>query len=82
MGQRTVRKRGAPIRRRAGFQPWWSGHSLHNIVGEPTKKGHDGANLKGRSLLDETKYPKGSKVTDAQPAAINLIPHTFHGNWN
>ena len=40
------------------------------------------AGLRVRALLDEAKYPKGIKVTDAQLAAVNLMPHTFHGEWN
>lgn len=38
--------------------------------------------LKVRALLDEAQYPKGVKVTDAQLAAVNLTPHSFHGDWN
>ena len=38
--------------------------------------------LKVRAVLDENKYPKGVKVSDAQLAAINLSPHSFHGDWN
>jgi hypothetical protein len=35
-----------------------------------------------RAELDENKYPKGVKVSDAQMAAINLSRHSFHGDWN
>jgi len=35
-----------------------------------------------RAELDENKYPKGVKVTDAQLASVNLTPHDFHGEWN
>jgi hypothetical protein len=35
-----------------------------------------------RAELDENKYPKGVKVSDAQLAAVNPIRHTFHGVWN
>lgn len=38
--------------------------------------------LKVRAVLDENKYPKGVKVSDAQLAAINLSRHSFHGDWN
>jgi hypothetical protein len=38
--------------------------------------------LKVRAVLDENKYPKGVKVSDAQLAAVNLLPHSFHGDWN
>jgi hypothetical protein len=32
--------------------------------------------------LDQTKYPKGVKVSDAQLAAINISRHAFRGDWN
>jgi transposase len=40
------------------------------------------AGLKVRAELDGNKYPKGVKVSDAELAAVNLAPHTFHGDWN
>jgi len=40
------------------------------------------AGLKVRAELDENKYPKGVKVSDAQLAAVDLSPHAFHGDWN
>ena len=40
------------------------------------------AGLKVRAELDESKYPKGVKVSDAELAAIRLKPHSFHGDWN
>ena len=38
--------------------------------------------LKVRAELDENKYPKGVKISDAQMAAINLSRHAFHRDWN
>jgi hypothetical protein len=35
-----------------------------------------------RAELDENKYPKGIKVSDAQMAALNVSRHAFHGDWN
>ena len=35
-----------------------------------------------RAELDENKYPKGLKVSDAQIAAVNIFLHDFHGEWN
>jgi hypothetical protein len=40
------------------------------------------AGLKVRAELDENKYPKAVKVSDAQLAAVNLSRHSFHGDWN
>lgn len=34
------------------------------------------------SELDTNSYPKGIKVADAEMDAINLQPHSFHGEWN
>ncbi len=35
-----------------------------------------------RAELDENKYPKGVKTSDAKFAAINIARHPFHGDWN
>jgi hypothetical protein len=40
------------------------------------------AGLKVRAELDENKYPKGVKISDAKLAAIQLARHSFHGDWN
>ena len=40
------------------------------------------AGLTVRAELDENKYPKGVKISDAKLAAINLTRHPFHGDWN
>ena len=40
------------------------------------------AGLKVRAELDQNKYPKAVKVSDAQLAAVNLYRHSFHGDWN
>jgi hypothetical protein len=38
--------------------------------------------LKVYARLDETDYPKGVKVSDAELAAINIQRDEFHGDWN
>jgi len=35
-----------------------------------------------RAELDENKYPKGVKITDAELATVHLTRHPFHGDWN
>jgi hypothetical protein len=40
------------------------------------------AGLTVRAELDENKYPKGVKISDAKLAAIQLARHSFHGDWN
>jgi hypothetical protein len=32
--------------------------------------------------LDRRKYPVGRKVSDKEMATVNLMPQTFHGEWN
>ena len=65
----TINWRGKPLR---------SYRTIVQLIAATTTD----AGLKVRALLDEAKYPKGVKVTDAQLAVVNLTPHTFHGNWN
>jgi Rhodopirellula transposase DDE domain len=38
--------------------------------------------LKVYARLDETDYPKGVAVSDAEMARVNLTRHDFHGDWN
>lgn len=40
------------------------------------------AGLTVRAELDENKYPKGVKISDAELARVNLTRHAFHGDWN
>ena len=35
-----------------------------------------------RAELDESKYPKGVKIPDAELNAVKLTRHIFHGDWN
>ena len=65
----TINWRGKPLR---------SYRTIVQLIAATTTD----TGLKVRALLDEAKYPKGVKVTDAQLAVVNLTPHTFHGNWN
>ena len=65
----TINWRGKPLR---------SYRTIVQLIAATTTD----AGLKVRALLDEAKYPKGVKVSDAQLGAINLTRHTFHGDWN
>ena len=38
--------------------------------------------LKLYAQLDDRTYERGLEVTDEQLAAVNIIRHTFHGDWN
>ena len=65
----TINWRGKPLRSYRTI--------VQLIAGTKTETG-----LQVRAELDENKYPKGVKVSDAQLAAVNLSRHAFHGEWN
>ena len=65
----TQNWRGKPLR---SFQT-----IVQLIAATTTKTG-----LKVRAELDENKYAKGVVVSDAQLAAVNILRHEFHGEWN
>jgi hypothetical protein len=65
----TINWRGKPLR---------TFRTIVQLIAATTTE----AGLKVRAELDENKYPKGIKVSDAQLAAVNLSRHTFHGDWN
>ena len=65
----TINWRGKPLR---------SYRTIVQLIAATTTN----SGLTVRAELDENKYPKGVKVSDAQLAAVNLAPHSFHGDWN
>ena len=65
----TINWRGKPLR---------SYRTIVQLIAATTTQ----AGLTVRAELDENKYPKGIKVSDAQLAAVNLSRHAFHGDWN
>jgi Rhodopirellula transposase DDE domain len=65
----TINWRGKPLR---------SYRTIVQLIAATTTA----TGLKVRAELDETKYPKGVKISDAQMAAINVSRHEFHGDWN
>jgi hypothetical protein len=65
----TINWRGKPLR---------SYRTIVQLIAATTTD----AGLTVRAELDENKYPKGVKVSDAQLAAVNLSRHKFHGDWN
>jgi len=38
--------------------------------------------LKVRCAIDPKTYPAGVKITDREMDAINILRHSFHGDWN
>src|SRR6266700_3798963 len=65
----TQNWRGAPLANRL---------AVVELIGATTTK----TGLKVESALDPAPYPTGIKVSDAELAAVQLQPATFHGNWN
>jgi hypothetical protein len=65
----TINWRGKPLR---------SYRAIVQLIAATTTD----TGLKVRAELDENKYPKAVKVSDAQLAAVNLSRHSFHGDWN
>lgn len=47
------------------------------IAATTTRKG-----LKVRARLDSEKYPKGIRIPKQQMNELNLVPDSFHGDWN
>jgi hypothetical protein len=65
----TINWRGKPLR---------SYRTIVQLIAATTTE----TGLTVRAELDENKYPKGIKISDAQLAAVNLCRHAFHGDWN
>lgn len=62
----------------------WRGEPLRDyetivnlIASTTTAKG-----LKVTCRLDRRRYQVGRKISDKEFAAVNLLPHAFHGEWN
>src|SRR5438876_2624629 len=65
----TINWRGKPLR---------SYRTIVQLISATTTD----TGLKVRAELDENKYPKGVKVSDAALSQFNLTRHDFHGEWN
>jgi Rhodopirellula transposase DDE domain len=62
----------------------WRGKPLitHQVIVSLLAATTTRTGLSVRSRLDPRRYPKGRRVSDAQLARLNLLPHAFHGEWN
>lgn len=62
----------------------WRGKPLltHQVIVDLISATKTKTGLSVRSRLDPRTYLKGRKVSDAQLANVNLVPHDFHGEWN
>ena len=65
----TINWRGKPLR---------SFKTIVQLIAATTTN----AGLTVRAELDENKYPKGVKISDATFDSLNLARHAFHGDWN
>ena len=59
-------------------KPLVSHEVIVNLIAATTTR----AGLRVQSQLDTGKYPKGVKVGKQEFAAIQLLPDSFHGEWN
>lgn len=59
-------------------KPLISHEVIVNLIGNTTNR----KGLHIRAELDTTTYPTGIKVTDAELSKVNLMPASFHGEWN
>jgi hypothetical protein len=59
-------------------KPLVSHEVIVNLIAATTTR----TGLRVQSQLDTDKYPKGVKVGKQEFAAIQLLPDSFHGEWN
>jgi hypothetical protein len=59
-------------------QPLISRQAVVSLIAATTST----AGLKVYAQLDESEYPRGVKVSDAELAAVNLTRDEFHAEWN
>jgi predicted nucleic acid-binding protein len=62
----------------------WRGRPLvsHEVVVDLIGSTTTRTGLRVRAELDRGRYPTGVKVRDAELAAVPLIRHDWHGEWN
>jgi len=65
----TENWRGRPLRSRA---------TVVNLIGSTTST----TGLHIEAELDSNRYPIGIEVSDEDLAAVQIRPHSFHGEWN
>jgi hypothetical protein len=62
----------------------WRGRPLesHQVTVELIGATTTQTGLRVRTELDRGRYPLGTKVRAAELAAVPLVRHGFHGEWN
>jgi len=59
-------------------KPLVSREAIVSLIGSTTTR----TGLTVRAALDTERYETGIKVSDEELAAVQLMPHEFHGDWN
>ncbi|WP_438817446.1 ISAzo13-like element transposase-related protein, partial [Streptomyces fildesensis] len=62
----------------------WRGRPLtsHEVIVNSIAATTTPTGLRVKAALDTNSYPTGVKIGDAEMAALPLVRHTFHGDWN
>jgi hypothetical protein len=62
----------------------WRGRPLtsHEVVVELIAATSSKTGLRVHAERDHGVYPTNVQISDADMAAIGLLPHDFHGDWN
>lgn len=62
----------------------WRGRPLvsHEVIVELIANTRTRTGLRVRAQLDERSYPTKQHVTDTEWAEVQLVPQSFHGDWN
>jgi hypothetical protein len=62
----------------------WRGKPLvsHQVIIQLIGSTTTGTGLTVTCDIDASQYRRGIKVSKAEMAALNIQPHTFHGEWN
>ena len=62
----------------------WRGKPLvsHEVIVQLIAATTTKTGLTVRCELDPNTYPAGVKISDAELAAVDILRHTFHGEWN
>lgn len=62
----------------------WRGQPLYDLTTVVNLISHTATRegLTVRCAVDDTKYEKGIKVSDAELKAVGIKNHAFHGDWN
>jgi hypothetical protein len=62
----------------------WRGKPLvsHQVIVQLIAATTSKTGLEVRCELDQATYPAGVKISDDELAAVNIVRHHFHGEWN